>query len=240
MYRVGLKGLPGFEIFRYIAAKEEKPAPICLSAIFGMIDKKSRNHVQSFQSYAILWCPKKWSTKSKCWMELAYLAHWVHWRRCWRERPLRCHAMRWAVGGHRRLPRRLRHFEIVLPNPWAAAYSRHLQSLHSFCWNRSNISHFHSIERFCECRLNCFSFQIWSLICSPNWDSAPILRFRTNVECLASSRSVHGAPARARRVRRLSTRVGGEGIWEPNKFLASQMPQIPHYLAMKYLILIRR
>ena len=53
LYRVGLKGLQGFEISRYCAAKGEKPVPICLSAIFRKIDKKSRNHAQAFQSYAV-------------------------------------------------------------------------------------------------------------------------------------------------------------------------------------------
>ena len=48
VYRVGLKGLQGFEISRFSAAKGGKPAPIHLSAIFGKIDKKSRNHVQAF------------------------------------------------------------------------------------------------------------------------------------------------------------------------------------------------
>ena len=48
MYRVGLKGLQGFEISRYSAAKGEKPAPICLSAIFGKIDEKSHKPVQAF------------------------------------------------------------------------------------------------------------------------------------------------------------------------------------------------
>ena len=47
MYRVGLKGLQGFEISRYSAAKGEKPALICLTAIFGRIDKVSGNHVQA-------------------------------------------------------------------------------------------------------------------------------------------------------------------------------------------------
>ena len=48
LYRVGLKGLHGFKISRNNAAQGEKPAPICLSAIFGKIDKKSRNHVEAF------------------------------------------------------------------------------------------------------------------------------------------------------------------------------------------------
>ena len=52
-YRVTLKGLQGFEISCYSAAKGEKPAPICLSAIFGQIDEKSRNPVQAFQSNAV-------------------------------------------------------------------------------------------------------------------------------------------------------------------------------------------
>ena len=55
--RVGQNGLQGFEISHYSAAnaksKGEKPAPICLSAIFGKIDEKSRNPVQAFQSNAV-------------------------------------------------------------------------------------------------------------------------------------------------------------------------------------------
>ena len=43
-------GLQGLEISRFSAAKGEKPAPLCLSAIFGKIDEKSRNPVQAFQS----------------------------------------------------------------------------------------------------------------------------------------------------------------------------------------------
>ena len=45
--------MQGFEISRYSAAKGEKPAPICLSAIFGKIDEKSRNHEQAFQSNVV-------------------------------------------------------------------------------------------------------------------------------------------------------------------------------------------
>ena len=52
-YKVGLKGFYVFEISRYSAAKGEKPAPLCLSAIFGKIDQKYRNHVQAFQSNAV-------------------------------------------------------------------------------------------------------------------------------------------------------------------------------------------
>ena len=48
LYRVGLKGLHGFKISRNNAAQGEKPAPICLSAIFGKVDKKSRNHIEAF------------------------------------------------------------------------------------------------------------------------------------------------------------------------------------------------
>ena len=54
MYRAGLKGLQGFEISRYSAAKGEKPAPTCLSAIFRNIDEKSRNPVQAFQSDVVV------------------------------------------------------------------------------------------------------------------------------------------------------------------------------------------
>ena len=49
MYRVVLKGLQRFEISRCSAAKGEKPAPICLYAIFRKIDQKSRNHIQALQ-----------------------------------------------------------------------------------------------------------------------------------------------------------------------------------------------
>ena len=47
------KRLAGFEISRYSAAKGEKLAPTCLSAIFGKIVEKSRNPVQAFRSKAV-------------------------------------------------------------------------------------------------------------------------------------------------------------------------------------------
>ena len=52
LYRVGLKGLQGFVISRYSAAKGEgeTQAPICISSVFGTIDEKSRNPVQAYQS----------------------------------------------------------------------------------------------------------------------------------------------------------------------------------------------
>ena len=50
LYRVGLKGLQGFVISRYSAAKGETQAPICISSVFGMIDEKSRNPLQAYQS----------------------------------------------------------------------------------------------------------------------------------------------------------------------------------------------
>ena len=57
MYRVALKGLQGFEMSRYIAAKGEKLAPTCLSAIFEKIEEKCRNPVQAFQSNDVKWIP---------------------------------------------------------------------------------------------------------------------------------------------------------------------------------------
>ena len=58
MYRVGLKGLQGFEMSRYIAAKGEKLAPTCLSAILEKIEEKCRNPVRAFQSNAVKWIPE--------------------------------------------------------------------------------------------------------------------------------------------------------------------------------------
>ena len=53
LYRVGLKGLHVFEISLSSAAKEDRPAPLCLSAIFRNIGWKTSTQVKTMKSYPV-------------------------------------------------------------------------------------------------------------------------------------------------------------------------------------------